>query len=113
MLQKVENRSARLDESDSIQKRKRLETKYEKCARLLRGSFNVTYAVLLLRAHKYQPPGGVHIFLIAYSSSTKFYTNCCRGLIAHIFHLRTFSRLRTLPFSDAEARGMSARFRTV
>ena len=44
---------ARLDKSDSIQKRKQLETMYKKCARLLRNLFNVTYAVLLLHAHKY------------------------------------------------------------
>ena len=53
----AENRSAQLDESDSIKKMKRLETMYEKCARLLRSSMNVTYAVLLLRAHKFRPPG--------------------------------------------------------
>ena len=47
----TENRSARLDESDSIKKRKQLETTYEKCALLLRNMFNVTYAVYLLLAH--------------------------------------------------------------
>ena len=57
----AENRSARLDESDSTQKRKRLENTYEKYARLLGNAFNATYAVYLLRAQKYQPPGGVHI----------------------------------------------------
>ena len=55
----AKNRCARLDESDSIQKRKRLETTYEKCALLLQNSFNVTYVVLLLHAHKCRPPVGV------------------------------------------------------
>ena len=32
---------------------------YEKCARLLRNSYNVTYAVLVLHAHKCQTPGDV------------------------------------------------------
>ena len=48
----AENWSTQLDESGSIQKRKRLETPYEEWAQLLRNSFNVTYAVLLLCAHK-------------------------------------------------------------
>ena len=55
----AENWSARLDKSDSIQKRKQLENTYEKCARLLWNAFNVTYAVYLLHAHKCGPPGGV------------------------------------------------------
>ena len=36
----TENWSAQLDESDSITKRKRLETTYEKCAQLLGNEFN-------------------------------------------------------------------------
>ena len=50
---------ARLDESDSIKKRKRLENTYKKCARLLGNGFNVTYDVYLLRAQKCRPPWGV------------------------------------------------------
>ena len=56
------NWSARLDKSDSIQKRKRLETTYEKCAQLLWNAFNVTHAVLLLRAHTFRSPGGVKVY---------------------------------------------------
>ena len=48
----TENWSARLDELGSIKKRKRLETMYEKCERLLQKLFNFTHAVLLLPAHK-------------------------------------------------------------
>ena len=48
----AENWYVRLDELDSIQKRKRLKNTYEKCAQLLRDAFNVTYAIYLLRAHK-------------------------------------------------------------
>ena len=55
----AENWSARLDESESIQKRKRLEITYGKCAQLLRNLFNVTHTVLLLCTHKCRPPGGV------------------------------------------------------
>ena len=32
---------------------------HKKCAQLMWDSFDVTYAVLLLHTHKYQPPGGV------------------------------------------------------
>ena len=43
----AENRSAQLDESDSIKKRKGyLETTYEKYSRLMRNSFNVSYSHL-------------------------------------------------------------------
>ena len=55
----AENQSARLDELDSIQKRKQLENMYEKCVWLLGDTFNATYAVYLLRAHKCRSPGGV------------------------------------------------------
>ena len=57
----AENWSARLDESDSIQKSKWLENTYKKCAQSLRNVFNVTYAVYLLPAHKCQTSGGVLI----------------------------------------------------
>ena len=49
----AENWSTRLDESDSIQKRKQVENTYKNCAQLLRNAFIVTYAVYLLRAYKY------------------------------------------------------------
>ena len=55
----AKNRSAQLEKSELIQKRKWLEITYKKCERLLRNSFNVTYAVLLLHTHKCRPPGGV------------------------------------------------------
>ena len=48
----AENWSAELDEPDLIQKRKRLESMYEKCAKLLGNAFNATYVIYLLRAHK-------------------------------------------------------------
>ena len=38
----TENLSAQLEELDSIQKSKHLETTYEKCARLLRNALNAT-----------------------------------------------------------------------
>ena len=41
-----------LDKPDLIQKRKRLENPYKKCAQLLGNAFNVIYAVYLLRTHK-------------------------------------------------------------
>ena len=46
------NRSSRLDKSDLIQKIKRLENTYKKCARLLGNALNVSYSVFLLHAHK-------------------------------------------------------------
>ena len=54
----TENWSSRLDKLESIQKRKRQENTYKRCAQLMRNGFNITYAVLLLRAQKCQPPGG-------------------------------------------------------
>ena len=47
----IENWSARLDESDSIQQRKQLENTYEKCVLLLWNTINVIYAVYLLQVH--------------------------------------------------------------
>ena len=55
----AENWSVRLDESDSLQKRKRLYITYEKCAGLLGNALNATYTVYPLLAHTCQPPGGV------------------------------------------------------
>ena len=55
----IANWSAQHNESESIQKRKRLENTYEKCAGLLGNAFNVIYAVDLLRAQKCWPSEGV------------------------------------------------------
>ena len=90
----TENRSARLDESDSIQKRKRLENTNEKCAQLLGNAFNATYAVYLLRAHKCRPPlGGVTRGIVGFFSDwrevgrveavLRFYLdhNCEKGVL--------------------------------
>ena len=41
----AENQFARLEKSDSIQKRKRLENTYENCAQLLQNAFNVTQSI--------------------------------------------------------------------
>ena len=58
----TENGSARIDESDSIQKMKRLENTYQKCARLLHIVLNVTCVFLLLWSHTCRPPGGGHAY---------------------------------------------------
>ena len=96
----TENWSSRLDESDSIQKTKRLEITYEKCARLLRNSFNVTCAILLIHAHKYQPPGGVWCCAFDQdSASTYHYSRTSssqdRTCVPHLY----FMRLPTSHFS--------------
>ena len=54
----TENRFARLDESDSIRKRKSLGTTYVKHSPPLRNSYHNTYA-LLHHSHKCRPPWGV------------------------------------------------------
>ena len=82
----LENWSAWLDKSKSIQKRKHLGTTYKKCAQLLQSLCNVAYAVLLLHTHKCRPSGGgVHhrVFWHLYNSATniqKFVWTCHKCL---------------------------------
>ena len=66
---------------------------YEKCARLLRNSFNVAYTVLLIRAHKFWPHGVwfVYTFHQIYRSRTNIIISAskCRNentSIHDIFH---------------------------
>ena len=55
----VENWSAQLDKSYSIQEIKWIETNYKICAQLMCKPYNVTHAILLLHTHKFRPPGDV------------------------------------------------------
>ena len=56
----AKNWSDWLGKSYLIQKRKRLETTYEKFAWLIQNWFNVANTILLLCAQKCQPPGSVY-----------------------------------------------------
>ena len=97
----AENWSARLDKSESIQKRKRLENAYKKCTRLLWNAFNVTYAILSLYVHEFRPPGGVknhralykllHLYRLKY-----YYRDYISESVAAQFDKKTTINIRQL-----------------
>lgn len=89
----TENWSTRLNELEQIQKRKRIETTYKKCARVLLNSFNVTHAVLLLHSQKWQPPGVCYLnFLARPKSEAIIFT--AHHFFVSVIQLKTIQHLK-------------------